>query len=178
MGMIYTLRIVPEQLQPFIKYKRIKDFPGSRDLLVSLAWAWVIVVIPYLIKGTNSVYHTVSILVFVVSAVFIRSVVFDIVSLEGDRIVGRETIPILMGQDRTRTMLLILAIITGTFMSISVLFGLVPHVGHFLAISPILMVAALYVFQKRRLQASKLFEAIIDSNFIITGVMVYIWKAL
>jgi 4-hydroxy-3-methylbut-2-enyl diphosphate reductase len=178
MGMIYTLRIVPERLQPFIKYKRIKDFPGSRDLLVALAWAWVIIVIPYLIKGTNSMYQTASILVFLISTVFIRSVVFDIVSIEGDRIVGRETIPILMGQKQTRTMLLILAILTGTFMFLSALFGFVPQLGYFLAISPILMVTGLYVFQKRRMQASKLFEAIIDSNFVLTGIIAYIWKTL
>jgi len=178
MGMIYTLRIVPEQLQPFMKYKRLKDFPGSRDLLVSLAWAWVIIVIPYLIKGTNSLYQTASILVFLLSTVFIRSVVFDIVSIEGDRIVGRETIPILLGQKRTQSLLMILAIITGTFMSLSVLFGLVPQLGYFLAISPILMVAGLYVFQKRRMQASKLFESIIDSNFIMTGIIAYLWKTL
>jgi 4-hydroxy-3-methylbut-2-enyl diphosphate reductase len=178
MGMIYTLRIVPERLQPFIKYKRIKDFPGSRDLLVSLAWAWVIIVIPFLIKGTESAYQTVSILVFLIPTVFIRSVVFDIVSLEGDRIVGRETIPILIGQKRTRTMLLILAIITGTFIFLSAFFGLVPQLGYFLAIPPILMVSGLYVFQKRRMQASKLFEAVIDSNFIMTGVIAYIWKTL
>ena len=161
-----------------MKYKRIKDFPGSRDLLVALAWAWVIIVIPYLIKGTNSTYQTASILVFLISTVFIRSVVFDIVSLEGDRIVGRETIPILMGQKKTQTMLMILAISTGVFMFLSVLFGEVPQLGYFLAIFPIFMVAGLYVFQKRRMQASKLFEAIIDSNFIMTGIIAYIWKTL
>ena len=73
---------------------------------------------------------------------------------------------------------MILAIITGTFMSLSVLFGLVPQLGYFLAISPILMVAGLYVFQKRRMQASKLFESIIDSNFIMTGIIAYLWKTL
>lgn len=178
MGMIYTLRIVPERLQPFVKYKRIKDFPGSRDLLVSLAWAWVIVVIPYLIKGTYSIYQTVSILVFLISAVFIRSVVFDIVSIEGDRIVGRETIPILIGQQKTQTMLMILAVFTGAFVFLFTFTGFVPELGYFLSISPVLMVVELSVFQKRRMQASKLFEAIIDTNFVITGLIAYIWKTL
>jgi (E)-4-hydroxy-3-methyl-but-2-enyl pyrophosphate reductase len=178
MGMIYTLRIVPEKLQPFVKYKRIKDFPGSRDLLVSLAWAWVIVVIPYLIKGTYSIYQTVSILVFVISAVFIRSVVFDIVSIEGDRIVGRETIPILIGQQKTQTVLMILAVFTGAFLLSSSFMGFIPELGYYLSIPPVLMVIALSVFQKQRMQANKLFEAIIDTNFVIAGVIAYIWKVL
>lgn len=178
MGMIYALRIVPEKLQPIIKYKRIKDFPGSRDLLVSLAWAWVIVVIPYLITGTRSIYQTVSILVFLISSVFIRSVVFDIISIEGDRIVGRETIPILIGQRKTQTILMILAVFTGVFMLASSYTGFIPELGYFLSIFPVLMVIELYIFQKRRVQESKLFEMIIDSNFVITGVIAYIWKTL
>jgi len=178
MGMIYTLRIVPERLQPFIKYKRIKDFPGSRDLLVSLAWAWVIIMIPYLIEGTDSVLNTASILVFLISTVFVRSVVFDIVSLEGDRIVGRETIPIFLGQNRTQAMLMILAVCTAALMISFAYVGLVPELAYFLAVSPVVMVVELYVFQKRRMQASKLFEAIIDSNFIVTGIIAYLWRVL
>jgi 4-hydroxy-3-methylbut-2-enyl diphosphate reductase len=178
MGMIYTLRILPERFGSFIKYKRIKDVPGSRDLLVSLAWAWVIIVIPLLNESTYSVYRIVAILVFVISTVFMRSVVFGIVSLEGDRIVGRETIPILLGQKRTQAMLLILALIVGAFMIVSASFSFIPSLGYFLVLSPVLIVLSLTVFHKRRMQATKLYEAIIDSNFILSGIVAYLWQLL
>lgn len=178
MGAIYSLRIVPERFQPFIKYKRIKDFPGSKDFLVALAWAWVIVMIPFLIQQEYVPYRTVTILIFVVSTVFIRSVIFDIISIEGDRIVGRETIPILMGLKRTQMMLLVLAIATGAVMFIFTYTDYVPTLSYFLVGMPLLMVGCLYIFQKHRMQTSKLFEAIIDGSFILTGIMTYFWQGL
>jgi (E)-4-hydroxy-3-methyl-but-2-enyl pyrophosphate reductase len=175
MGILYRLRIVPERLHNFTRYKRFKDLPGSKDIFVSLAWAWVIVVIPMLTQHIYFSYKSISILLFVIVTVFIRSVVFDIVSIEGDRIIGRETIPILLGPQRTQMMLLILTVIIGLFMSLSTFFELVPSLGYFLIFSPVFMVICLYVFQKQRFQASKLFEAIIDSNFILTGIITYFW---
>jgi (E)-4-hydroxy-3-methyl-but-2-enyl pyrophosphate reductase len=176
LGIIYTIRIVPEKLQPFIKYKRIKDLPGSKDFLVSMAWAWVIVLIPMLNQGVYFSYKSIAILAFVLISVFIRSVVFDILSIEGDRIIGRETIPILVGPKQTQIMLLILAIIIGTFMFLSALFGLVPALGYYLIFSPVFVVTCFYIFQKHRIHVSTLFEAIIDSNFILVGLITYFWQ--
>ena len=176
MGILYTIRIVPEKFYPSIKYKRLKDFPGSKDIFIALAWAWVIVLIPFLNQGAFITYRSVTILVFVLFTVFVRSVVFDIVSIEGDRIVGRETIPILIGRERTQTMLLVLSIIIGTFMVSSTAFKLVPTLSYYLILSPAFMVICLYIFQKRRMHVSKLFEAVIDSSFIFTGIITYLWQ--
>jgi (E)-4-hydroxy-3-methyl-but-2-enyl pyrophosphate reductase len=175
MGILYGLRIVPERLQHLTRYKRFRDLPGSKDIFVSLAWAWVIVIIPVLNQGIYFSYKSISVLLFVILTVFIRSVVFDIVSIEGDRIVGRETIPILLGPKRTQIMLLILTVIIGLFMSLSVFFELVPALGYYLVLSPVFIVVCLYIFQKRRIQASRLFEAVIDTNFIITGIIAFFW---
>ncbi len=174
MGIIYSIRIVPEKLQSFIKYKRLKDFPGSKDFLVSFAWAWVIVLIPMVNQAIYFSYRSVSILFFVVVTVFIRSVVFDIVSIEGDRIIGRETIPILIGPKRTQIMLLFLTIIIGIFMVLSAALDLVPSLGYYLIFSPAFMVMCLYIFQKQRIHVSSLSEAVIDSNFIIIGLAAYL----
>lgn len=176
LGIIYTIRIVPERLQPFIKYKRLKDLPGSKDFLVSMAWAWVIVLIPMLNKGILFSYMSISMLAFVLISVFIRSVVFDILSIEGDRIVGRETIPIIIGPKQTQIMLLILAVMISLFMFLSAFFGLVPGLGYYLVLSPVFVVTCFYIFQKRRMQVSTFFEAVIDSNFILVGVITYFWQ--
>ena len=176
LGIIYTIRIVPARLQPFIKYKRLKDLPGSKDILVSMAWAWVIVLIPMLNKGVYVSYKSIVILAFVLISVFIRSVVFDILSIEGDRIIGRETIPILIGPRQTQIMLLILAMIIGTFMLVSAITGLIPTLGYYLIFPPVFVATCFYIFQKRRIQVSTLFEGIIDSNFILVGVITYFWQ--
>ncbi len=177
MGIIYTIRIIPDRLQSFIKYKRLKDLPGSKDFLVSLAWAWVIVLIPMMHNEVYFSYESVAMLIFVVLTVFIRALVFDIVSIEGDKIIGRETIPILIGPKRTEIMLLIITAFLGISMFLSAAFGLVPEIGYYLIFSPAFMVLCLYVFQKRRIQAGTLFDAIIDSNFIVIGIITYLWQS-
>ncbi len=176
MGIIYTIRIVPDRFQSFIKYKRLKDFPGSKDFLVSFAWAWVIVLIPMLNQESYFSYGSITMLLFVVVTVFIRSVVFDIISIEGDRIIGRETIPILIGPQKTALMLLVLTVIVGAFMFSSALFGLVPSLGYYLVLPPAYVVLCFYIFQKRRVQVSTLFEVVIDTNFILIGIIAYVWQ--
>jgi len=176
MGILYSIRIVPQKLQPFIKYKRLKDVPGSKDIFIAIAWVWVIVLIPILQQHISFSYKSATIIGFMLLTVFIRSVVFDIVSIEGDRIVGRETIPILIGQKRTQTMLFIISVIIGTFILLSAVFGLVPSLGYYLILPPTGMVICLYFFQQKRIHASTLFEAIIDSNFLLAGLIAYLWK--
>lgn len=177
MGIIYSMRIFPRRLAKLIRYQRLKDFPGSKDIFVSLAWAWVIVLIPTLNQGLLFSYKSISIFIFIILLVFTRSVILDVVSIEGDRIVGRETIPILIGRKHTQTMLFVLSMITGIFMFTSTAFGLVPSLGYYLAMSPAFMITCLYIFQKRQIQASRLFEAIIDSNFILTGLVTFLWQS-
>jgi 4-hydroxy-3-methylbut-2-enyl diphosphate reductase len=115
-------------------------------------------------------------LAFVSITVFIRSLVFDILSIEGDRIIGRETIPILIGPKGTQIMLLVLSLIMGTFMFLSASLGLIPALGYYLILSPVFMIGCFYAFQKRRIQVSTLFEAVIDSNFILIGIITYLWQ--
>jgi (E)-4-hydroxy-3-methyl-but-2-enyl pyrophosphate reductase len=178
MGIIYSLKIVPERLHHITEYKRLKDFPGSKDVFVALAWAWVIVLIPSLNQETLFTYKSLSIMAFIISTVFIRSVIFDVVGIEGDRIVGRETIPILIGPKRTEIMLLIITIIIGVYMGLSAVFGLVPTLSYYFILSPLLMVASLYIIQKRHMQANRLFEVLIDSLFIFIGLITYLWQVL
>ncbi len=178
MGVIYSLQIVPERLQHITEYKRLKDFPGSKDVFVALAWAWVIVLIPNLNQETFFTYQLFLMMAFIISTVFIRSVVFDIFGIEGDRIVGRETIPILIGPKRAGTMLLIITITIGIYLGLSAVYGVVPSLGYFFILPPVFMVMCLYVIQKRRIQANKLFEVMIDSFFILTGLMTYVWQIL
>ncbi len=175
MGVLYTVRIIPEKLQPFIKYKRLKDVPGSKDIFIAIAWVWVLVLIPILQQHIYLSYKSVAIMGYVFLTVFIRSVVYDIVSIEGDRIVGRETIPILIGQKRTLAMLFVISIITASFILMSEAFDLIPSLGYYLILPPALMVLCLYFFHKKRIPASTMFEAIIDSNFVLAGLIAYLW---
>lgn len=176
MGIIYSIRIVPQGFQSYTKYKRLKDVPGSKDFFVALAWTWVIALLPILNARASFSYESLSFLFFVMATVFIRSVVFDIMSIEGDRIMGRETIPILIGQRATAVMLAVLTLIISVFFFLSAVVSLIPPFGYLLILSPSLMVFFLHIFQRKRLLSGTLFEAVIDSSFILTGIIAFMYQ--
>jgi len=178
MGIIYSVRIIPLKRVSFINYKRLKDIPGSKDIFVSVAWAWILVMIPMFNKDIYFSYEAMSVLAFTLITVFTRSVVFDAVRIEGDRIVGRETIPILIGTKHTRTMLLLFTLMISVYLILSSMLGLIPSLGYYLIISPIFIIFCLYLFHKQRMQPSRLFEAVIDANFILTGLIAYVWQSV
>ena len=176
MGIVYSVRIIPVGLKTGLRYKRLRDIPGSKDIFVALAWAWVIVFIPMLNSEPVLNYESMSMLVFVLATVFTRSVVFDVLSIEGDRIVGNETIPILIGPRRTEIMLAVMTAIIAIYMILSAAFGLIPGFGYFLPLAPAFMAGCVYVFHKKKLQGSAFFEAVIDSSFIFTGLAAYLYQ--
>jgi 4-hydroxy-3-methylbut-2-enyl diphosphate reductase len=176
MGIVYSVRIIPVGFKTGLRYKRLRDIPGSKDIFVALAWAWVIVFIPMLNSEPVFNYESMSMLAFVLVTVFTRSVVFDVLSIEGDRIVGNETIPILIGPRRTEIMLAVMTVIIAIYMTLSAAFGLIPGLGYVLPLAPAFMAGCVYVFHKKRLQGSALFEAVIDSSFFLTGLAAYLYQ--
>lgn len=104
LGILYQVRFIPKVLSPFTRIRRLKEIPGSKTLLVSLAWTFVTVFIPALCFKTAdalSYQQTGGTFVFVLILVFIRSALFDVFDVQGDRIVGRETLPVVIGEKKT-----------------------------------------------------------------------------
>ncbi|MDR3012117.1 MAG: 4-hydroxy-3-methylbut-2-enyl diphosphate reductase [Chitinispirillales bacterium] len=105
-GSAYHITIVPKQLRKFLPYKSLKDIPASRDLSVALAWAIILTFLPQTIAGTlttnmiNVTSLTVFAMIFMLS--FLRSLIFDLRDIEGDRIMGRETLITIVGETRAR----------------------------------------------------------------------------
>jgi hypothetical protein len=63
-------------------------------------------------------------------------------------------------------------------MGMSAVFGLVPSLSYYFILSPVLMVSCLYIIQKQHMQANRLFEVIIDSLFILIGIITYVWQTI
>jgi len=98
-GSAYHVTILPEKLRKIFPYKSMKDIPSSRDLFVALAWATILTFLPQTIQSTL-VIDPASIatfsLIFILS--FLRSLIFDLRDIEGDRIMGRETLITIIGE--------------------------------------------------------------------------------
>jgi 4-hydroxy-3-methylbut-2-enyl diphosphate reductase len=100
-GAIYNMRIFPKGW----RFRRLRDLPGTKNLFMAAAWALVIAVIPYVKWPLSLSGDMVVAFLFVFSIVFVRSALSDLIEIQSDRLLGRETIPVVIGEDKTRKLL-------------------------------------------------------------------------
>jgi 4-hydroxybenzoate polyprenyltransferase len=173
-GLLYNVRIIPRGFMG-IKSGRIKDIAASKTILIALAWA-----IATTFFAPLSVYGHItvsSVFVFLWSAglVFVRTAFFDIVDMHGDRMVGRETLPIILGEKYT---ILILKIILGILTAIGILatlFQLTTNLGYVLAPFPVFFLTILVLHEKGYLMPSLRLEFVVETHFLIIGMTTGIW---
>lgn len=104
-GSAYHITIVPEKMRKLIRYRSLKDIPTSRDLFVALAWATVITFVPQILHGVWKLQPlNIATFIWIFILAFFRSLVFDLRDIEGDRIMGRETLITIIGEKRARRM--------------------------------------------------------------------------
>jgi 4-hydroxy-3-methylbut-2-enyl diphosphate reductase len=102
-GSVYHITLVPKGLRGLFPYKSLKDIPSSRDIFVALAWATILTFLPQTTGGALKIIPSTMAafaVVFILS--FIRSLIFDLRDIEGDRIMGRETLITIIGETRAR----------------------------------------------------------------------------
>jgi 4-hydroxy-3-methylbut-2-enyl diphosphate reductase len=100
-GALYNLRIFPSGW----RFRRLRDLPGTKNLFMASAWALVIAVIPYVGWPLDISEDMIVAALFIFSIVFVRSSLSDLIEIQSDRLLGRETIPVVIGENRTRKLL-------------------------------------------------------------------------
>jgi 4-hydroxy-3-methylbut-2-enyl diphosphate reductase len=174
LGLSYRLTLIPEVFSG-IMYRRIKDIPGSKTVLIAMAWGVVTAVLPPIsVSGAFSVPDA---LIFAWSAglVFVRTAFFDILDMQGDRLVGKETIPILLGERRSlRLLKSMLAVLVLGLLLISVL-GVLPSLGILLTLCPAAMFAILLAWEKGLILPGVRLEFLVESHLVLAGLIALAW---
>ncbi len=169
LGLAYNLKIIP---RGFCKkrIRRIKDIPGSKTILITMAWGIVTSILPSVDNNSPLAWMAVA-FVFSTGLVFARTAFFDILAIQGDRIAGRETLPILLGEKKS------FFLIRFILVSIVVLFGGVWLAGmsffsaFLLALIPVFMLLLISSFEKNRQKSGVQVEFLIESSFLFTGIL-------
>lgn len=99
---------------------RLKELPGSKTLFVAGAWATLSVLIPC--KDPFNSPSCWLVLFFVFFLVILRDVLMEIIDLQGDRLVGRETMTILLGEEKVLKYTAMLCTILAVFSSLPSIF--------------------------------------------------------
>lgn len=97
-GIIYSIKI-----SDF----RLKDITGVKNIVVALSWAVVGTFLP-LENNRRNLIQILLIFYLFFTKLFINTVLFDVRDIEGDGANGVITVPVLLGIEKTRILLLIL----------------------------------------------------------------------
>ena len=114
----------------------LRNVPASKDLLVAAGWTVVAVVVPAVAARSVSVYAVGAVAAFVFGLAFIRSVMFDFSDVMGDRLIGRDTLPALVGIVRAKLVLGIVALLLAVVVAGARSAGLVGGPGYWMLLCP------------------------------------------
>jgi 4-hydroxy-3-methylbut-2-enyl diphosphate reductase len=177
LGLSYNLRIVPHSIYK-VKYKRLRDIPGSKTFMIAVAWGIVTALLPPLSLSDQVDWVTVLIFFWAAGIVFVRTAFFDVLDMQGDRIVGKETIAILLGERRSLSLLKIMLLILIAALLLLSAFHLISYLGFVLVVSPITLLVLLSAYERGILLPSVKLEFLVETNFILAGVIAFLWSLL
>jgi (E)-4-hydroxy-3-methyl-but-2-enyl pyrophosphate reductase len=175
LGLMYTAPLVPVTLVRHVPVQRLKDIPGSKTLSAALAWALVVAVLPALNQPPAQLWDTILAFLFTLVLVFIRCSLFDMLDVQGDLIVGKETIPILLGERKTLKMLWGLLIGLFLLLPLAALTG-TAGADALLLLAPVGGMAVMQLALTRSwVMPGALTEGLVDLNFWLAGIMALSW---
>ena len=176
LGLSYKLKLLPAFLSGG-RYRRIRDIPGSKTVLIALAWGIVTVVLPALSRSDAIPAGIAIVLIWAVGMVFVRSAFFDILDMQGDRIVGKGTIPILLGEHRTLTVLRAVLAAVNLMLLTAALIGVIPRLGIPLAVSAVYVFFVITAYNRRNMLPGIRLEFAMESYFVLVGAISLLWAA-
>jgi (E)-4-hydroxy-3-methyl-but-2-enyl pyrophosphate reductase len=178
LGIIYSLPIVPLSRRHLWRYSKIKDIPGSKTFAQAFAWAAVMALLPLL--GTHRGPWTGEIVsfLFVFSVVYVRSAFFDILQVQGDLIVGSETLPITLGEKRTLWLLKWVILAGSIVLFVAPLFGWVGPFAYLLLLCYVTLTLCILAYERGFLYPGTRSEAFVEANLFLAGFLALFWQWL
>ena len=171
LGVLYNLNILPEGW----RFRSLKDLPGSKNVSMALAWAAVAALLPQIEIGLSFTPGMIVAFLFTFAIVFIRSALSDILDIQSDRLIGRETIPVLIGRGKTQ---ILLKGITGILF---ILLILTFFAGWSSSLNLILLICTFYIWicfklcDRRAAFSPVVLEGLLETNYVIAGFSAMVW---
>ena len=169
MGLSYNLYLVPAVLK--WRFRRIKDIPGSKTVLIAIAWGVVAVLLPGIAEKGHLTITIGLVFIWAVAMVFSRTAFFDLLDVQGDRIVGKETLPLLLGKSRTFVLLSIILIASMLLIAAAAAIGMVSRLGFLLTLCPLAMLLIVADYTRGRMLPGMRLEFMVESLFVAVGGM-------
>lgn len=154
---------------------KLKDIPTSKTLFVPMAWSVVSVVLPWLSTGGDISRFIYAFWIIFLMAL-VRTTMLDFLAVQGDRLVGKETLVVLAGERWTAWFsagvmaTLALSLLAGP------LAGLSTRFSYFMLLPVGVYALYLKTGSEKRLSEDSLYETLIELVLIGTGLSALIWN--
>lgn len=181
-GLLYRFRF-SRRLGRRTGIASLEQLPGSKELFVALAWAVTTALVPALAAG--SVLSMPAAVPAVASAAalsfllaFKRTLFAGLRDVEGDQLVGRETIAMVAGQTTARRVLSALIVCQTVLLILAgEVFGWVAAARPLLLVGP--YEAGYFALERfGKFGSTDLSEAAADATFYLCGLLVLLWVGL
>jgi 4-hydroxy-3-methylbut-2-enyl diphosphate reductase len=171
LGLLYAVPLLPPRLARRVGFRRLKDIPVSKTLSLSGGWAVCLSLVPALAPSGGLSAATVVVAALIFCMVFFRSALGDIMDIQGDRIAGRETLPIIIGESKTLKLVGFLPAVMAGLLTAGGASGWLSPAAWWLLPTPFFAAFCFFVFRGDRVTGSANFEALVDANFILAGLL-------
>ncbi|MCP3940307.1 MAG: 4-hydroxy-3-methylbut-2-enyl diphosphate reductase [Desulfobacteraceae bacterium] len=169
LGLSYNLKSIPVVFGNS-KITRIKDIPGSKTILIAIAWGIVTSLLPA-IANSGYILPGVTTFVFSTGLVFARTAFFDVLAIQGDRITGKETLPILLGPEKSFSLIQYVLAFNIFILIFAYWTDLFANNAFLLAFVPLFMLLLIRLHKKDSLLSGRQYEFLIESSFLFAGVV-------
>ncbi len=153
----------------------LRTIPGSREILFTLAWSFLVCILPAVsLAGLD---FSLRLFIWPVSLAFLffsRSLFLDLVDLQGDALLGMDTLPLYLGAVRCRKILLACATAGGLMQITAVLLGKFPPCALGFVFAPVLLVWEYIHLEKESFPSELSVRVISDGSLAIAGLIPYL----
>lgn len=153
--------------------RRLMDIPGSKDLFLGMAWTVIIALLVVPASGSRFTPATGIAAFFVFSLAFTRSLVYSIRDVQGDRMVGRETVAVLVGESRTRRLGAFVLALSACSMVFSFILGWTSAVSLFLIVNLVYAFIALWLTRSESNYSDVFFETVVEGNLVLSQLVAW-----
>lgn len=166
-GILYSVRFIPKFFSPITRVRGLKEIPGSKTFLVALAWAFVTALIPAWSVQSITSGKTLTVFFVVLLLYNVRNGLFDVFEVQGDRLVGKETLPVLIGEKKTLTYLYVLLGCLVALLLITPVIGLLAPLAYWLLPGVIYLFGIIRLYEKAYFAPGPVLEFLLESVFFV-----------
>ncbi len=171
LGILYNAKLLPAGC----RFRSVKDLPGSKNVSMAFAWAAIAAVLPPLAGDLAMTAATGVSFAFIFGIVFIRSALSDVLDIQSDKLIGRETIPVLIGKTNTQNLLHLAFLLLLLLLSAAFPLRWTTSVSFFLLPAIIYLWICFQDYDRRPGLIGVVMEGILETAYIIAGLSAGVW---